>query len=422
MTQQIRTLHKKILHQLPYWIAACLTALIAVAYAKIFALCEEWALSREANVTLWLAPLGILISFLVGYFVCKEATGSGIPQILAAAEISDEQSLIVKKLLSLRMIITKVIGSCFCVLGGGSTGREGPTLQISAAVFYQLNRFWPKKLSTPSQSLMIISGGAAGLAAAFNTPLGGVVFAIEEIAKTHISFIRTSVFQAVIISGIISQAVMGNYLYIGKSSFDTSTVGLILYTVLFSVVIGIIGALFAESLYRIGRWRKRTTFSKQLILTLVSLMAFSGIFYFCGSSTLGAGKVVMQNILKGDINPDLSVQMWIGRLFGNFFTYIAGVVGGIFAPSLASGATLAYWLTNLLHTGSMHVLVLVGMVAFLTGVTRTPFTSFILVFEMTSSHEIILYLMLAGFVASLAARIVNQMSFYEQVAHDIKAS
>lgn len=421
-SQQFRQLHKKFFNQLPYWIAACLTGLVAVAYAKIFAICEEWALAQQSDVTLWVAPLGIFISFLLGYLICKEAIGSGIPQILAAAEITDEKSPILKKLLSFRMMLIKIVGSCFCVVGGGSTGREGPTLQISAAIFYQLNRLWPKKLSTPSQSLMIISGGAAGLAAAFNTPLGGVVFAIEEIAKTHISFVRTSVFQAVIIAGIISQAIMGNYLYLGKSTFDTTSTGLILYTILFSIIIGVIGALFAESLYRIGRWRKRAKFSKQLALTLISIFAFVAIFYFCGSSTLGAGKTVMQKILQGEASPDSSVQMWIGRLFGNFFTYIAGVVGGIFAPSLASGATLAYWFTNLLHTGSVHVLVLVGMVAFLTGVTRTPFTSFILVFEMTSSHEIILYLMLAGFIASLAARVVNHMSFYEQVAHDIKSS
>ncbi|AZZ36754.1 chloride channel protein [Bdellovibrio sp. qaytius] len=418
----IQILQKKFLQQLPFWLAAGLTALLAVGYAKIFALCEEWALTRDVTTTYWAAPLGIIISFLIGYFISKESIGSGIPQILASAELAEKQNPILKKILSLKMIVVKIIGSCICVIGGGSTGREGPTLQISAAIFYQLNRFWPKKLSRPPDNLMVIAGGAAGLAAAFNTPLGGVVFAIEEISKTHISHIRTTVFQAVIIAGVISQMVMGNYLYIGKSTLDTSAAGLMLYTVLFSIIIGLTGAAFAESLYRIGRWRKNTTFTKQFVLTLFSAAAFVGIFYFCGAGTLGAGKGVMQKILQGESTSAFSSELWVGRLFGNFFTYIAGVIGGIFAPALASGATLAQWLTGLLNTGSSHVLILVGMVAFLTGVTRTPFTSFILVFEMTSSHEVILYLMLAGLISNVVAKLVNHESFYEQVAHDIKGT
>ncbi len=420
-TAQFKTLHKKFLLQLPFWLAAGITALLAVGYAKVFAHAEEWALNQSTTTILWAAPLGIILSFLLGHFFSKEAIGSGIPQIIASAELAEKQSPLLRKILSFRMMVVKMIGSCICVLGGGSTGREGPTLHISAAVFYQLNRFWPKKLSKPAENLMIIAGGSAGLAAAFNTPLGGVVFAIEEISKTHISFVRTTVFQAVIISGIISQMIMGNYLYLGKSTLDVSDPGIILNTIFFAAVIGLAGALFAESLYRIGRWRKKKSFSWQFSLTLFAAFAFAALFYFCGTPTLGAGKGVMQTLLQGN-SVNVGFDLPLARVGGNFLTYIAGVVGGIFAPSLASGATLAQWMAQVSHIGSgMHVLILVGMVAFLTGVTRTPFTSFVLVLEMTSSHDVILYLMLSSFVASLVSRFVNPESFYEQVAHDIKS-
>lgn len=416
---QFKTLHKKFLLQFPFWLAAGITALVAVFYAKIFARCEDWALHQNTTTILWAAPTGIILSFLLGYFFSKEAIGSGIPQIIASAELAEKKSPLLDKLLSFRMMIVKFVGSCLCVLGGGSTGREGPTLQISAAIFYQLNRFWPKKLSQPPENLMVIAGGSAGLAAAFNTPLGGVVFAIEEISKTHISFIRTTVFQAVIISGIISQMIMGNYLYLGKSTLDVADPNIILNTILFSAIIGLAGALFAEVLFRIGRWRKSKNFAWQFGLTIFAALAFSALYYVCGTPTLGAGKGVMQTLLLGN-SVNTGIELPLARVGGNFLTYVAGVVGGIFAPSLASGATLAGWIGEITHVGSMHVLILVGMTAFLTGVTRTPFTSFVLVLEMTSSHEVILYLMLSSFVASLVSRVVNQDSFYEQVAHGIK--
>ncbi len=96
----------------------------------------------------------------------------------------------------------------------------------------------------------------------------------------------------------------------------------------------------------------------------------------------------------------------LARMFGNFFTYVGGVIGGVFAPALAIGATIAQYLSQLFGFANVKLMVMVGMVAFLTGITRTPFTSFVLVLEMTNSHEIILYLMLSSIVSNVAARVL----------------
>lgn len=415
----IEKVYSKLFLNLPFWIGASLAALVAVVYAKIFAICEDWALAHSADkIILFTAPLAIIISFLLGYFFSKESLGSGIPQIIAAVETKDDANPLLGKLFSFKMLFIKVLGSCVCVFGGGSTGREGPTLQISAGIFFQLSKWWPKSLPKPPQNLMILAGGAGGLAAAFNTPLGGVVFAIEELSKTHINLVRTSLFQAVIIAGLISQVLLGNYLYLGHQTLDSTFTWIFLQTILIAAVIGITAAFFAESLYRIGRWRKNKNFQIQLLMTILCGCLFGLTIWICGPATVGGGKRFMTDILA---NPTSEGSLLIpaSRLFGNFFTYIGGVIGGVFAPALASGAAIAQFMTYELSLQAPRVMTLVGMVAFLTGITRTPFTSFVLVLEMSDSHEIILYLMLSSFVASLVARLVNTKSFYEQAAHDI---
>lgn len=423
LTQHARLneLQNHFLFNLPFWIAATITALLAVIYAKLFAWSEDWALSQADGYVIFLtAPAGILLSFLIGHFFSKEALGSGIPQIIASvAETSDEKrNGLNRRIFSLRMIATKIIGSCLCVLGGGSTGREGPTLQISAAIFYQVSKFWPKSLPMPQTKLMVLAGGAGGLAAAFNTPLGGVVFAIEELSKTHISMIRTSIFQAVIICGIVAQMFMGNYLYLGNAQLSQDLSGVLMHTLWMSFVIGLTGAIFAQSLYKIGRWRARFSFGRQLAMTLLCGAAFSLLIYVCGTSAIGGGKHFLADALH---HPEQgNVLFPVARILGNFLTYISGVIGGIFAPALASGAAMAQYMSHELALGAPRAMMLVGMVAFLTGVTRTPFTSFVLVLEMSDSHEFILYLMLSAFVASIAGYLVNPKSFYEQVAHNIR--
>jgi Chloride channel protein EriC len=418
--ERVSRARHKILFNLPFWIGAGLIALVSVGYNKLFAICEEFALRHAHDgLLLWTAPLALLASFLIGHFFSKEAIGSGIPQVIVSVELAERKSSYLEKLLSIPMLLAKIAGSCICVLGGGITGREGPTLQVSAAIFYQLNRIWPKSLARPQLPAFILAGGAAGLASAFNTPLGGVVFAIEELAKTHISLIRTAIFQAVIIAGILAQIFLGNYLYIGETHFGQFPFATFVQTILIAAIVGAISSVFSEGLYRITKWRAKQNLTLKIVMTLLCGVALSGVYYFCGSETAGAGKTIMQQLLDPNTVAVPDFLLPIARILGNFFTYIGGVIGGVFAPSLASGAALGQQLSLLFGFESVRLMVLVGMVAFLTGLTRTPFTSFVLVLEMSSSHEVILYLMLSSIVANLAAKLCFKDSFYEQAAHDI---
>lgn len=410
---------EKILINLPYWIAAGLVAVVSILYNQLFKICEEWALSNASNsILLVTAPLAVLGSFLIGHFFSKEAIGSGIPQVIAAQELAAHRNPFIDKVLSLPMLISKIAGSCLCALGGGVTGREGPTLQISAAIFYQLSKYWPKKLPKPQLPSMILAGGAAGLASAFNTPLGGVVFAIEEMAKEHISLVRTTVFQAVIIAGILAQLFLGNYLYLGAPSFGSFPTSSLYHTLLIATIVGIAGSAFAEGLFQVTSWRSKKSLTFKICFTILAGLLLSLTIYVCGPSTIGAGKTVMVDIINHADQP-VSPLLFFSRFLGNFFTYIGGVIGGVFAPALSIGATLAQLINQFMGFADTKLMILVGMVAFLTGITRTPFTSFVLVLEMTDSHEIILYLMLSSIIANVVARVVSIKSFYEKAAENL---
>lgn len=422
---RILSAREKILLNLPFWLAAGLAAVVSVFYNKLFKLCEDWALSHASTSTiLWTAPLAVTGSFLIGYFFSREAIGSGIPQVIATVEASSPahtNETLLNRFLSMPTTLVKIVGSCLCILGGGVTGREGPTLQVSAGIFYQFSKYWPKRFSKPQLQAMILAGGAAGLASAFNTPLGGVVFAIEELSKSHIRNIRTAVFQSVIIAGILAQLFLGNYLYLGDAKFGSFPVEVLLQTVLVAAVVGVVGSAFADALYRITKWRGQKSFQVKLGMTVICGLLLSLTIWALGPVTVGAGKTFMSNILQ---NPDVTTTPLVplARIFGNFFTYIGGVIGGVFAPALASGAALGQWMAQLLGFASTKLMILIGMVAFLTGITRTPFTSFILVLEMSNSHEVILYLMLASLVANVSARGIGEKGFYEKAAHDIITS
>lgn len=402
----------------PFWIAAAITAVVSVIYAKVFGWSEELAF-QWVDVNPWFAviitPTAMWLSMALAHFLSPYSSGSGIPQLLAAVEISREPHPLLKPLLSLRVVALKFLGSCVCVMGGGVTGREGPMLQVSAVVFKWVHDVWPERLGKPNLQSMILAGGAAGLASAFNTPLGGIIFAIEELGKVHISHIRTYIFHSVIIAGLIAQAVSGNYLYFGKNEISMALVGELLPFALACLLIGILGALFGWLVVQVLDWRVRLKTSTRFLMTIICGLGVAALTVMFQRAAVGGGRSLIVEILSSQ--QDTSWSLGFVRFFANFLTYVGGVIGGIFAPALATGAAFGSWLSTLFSSSSSELWALGGMVAFLTGVTRTPFTSMILVLEMSDSHNVIVYLMAAAILAQASAKMVDATSFYEHMAH-----
>ena len=407
------------LRAIPFWIAALLTGLVAVGYERLFHSCEDIGQQIIREHPLWvfgLTPLAFVVSLWLVERFAPAARGSGIPHLMAAVEIPPAQKGLIHKLLSLRIAFIKILSSLMMLLGGGVIGREGPTLQISGSIFQwvysKLPDFWPRV----SQRVMLITGGAAGLAAAFNTPLGGIVFAVEELTRTHITHFRTSVLAAVIITGMAAQTLLGPYLYLGFPKIGNPGLNHMPWVILFSGVAGILGAWVALVIQRIGRWKRLRWTSRRKYWGALALgLAFAGILYVFGADAAGTGKPLVNRLL---FEPEVQMKWDIlpVRMAGMILSYSVGSAGGVFATSLSTGAVLGEVLLQILVLDdlSRNLLILSCMIGFLTGVTRSPFTAAILVLEMTDRHSAIFYFLLAGIAASSAALLVDKSSFYEQ--------
>lgn len=412
-------LKENLLQAVPFWIGSIITGIIAVLYAQIFAFGEH-TLNKILDWHLWMifiiAPVGFVLSWWLVKKYAPYAKGSGIPQVMAAVDFANpKDNHLIYKLLSLRIIIIKILSSFVLVSSGGAIGREGPTIQIAGSIFRKVYEYLPEWWPKISKKNMILTGAAAGLSAAFNTPLGGIVFAVEELSKTHINYFKTALFTAVIIAGLTAQSFAGSYLYLGYPKTGGVTLWIMFPIIFVSGISGILSSQLSVAMLKINRLKKKlkTDLSNIIFLIICGLIVAS-IAYFINRDILGSGKDIIERVLFTD-NKTEAWYVPILRMLGPALAFTSGGAGGIFAPALSTGATIGSVFAGVMNLtdNETNVLVLAGMVAFLTGITRAPFTSAILVLEMTDRHSLIFHLMLAGMMSSIFSVLVSRHSLYE---------
>jgi H+/Cl- antiporter ClcA len=418
-----------LLQAIPFWIASLLTGLLAVLYAKLFAYAEygtSYIIRHYAWLLFIVTPLCFIVAWWVVVKFAPYARGSGIPQVMASIELAtprDDHK--VNKLLSIRIVIVKMFSSLVMVFGGGVIGREGPTIQIAGSVFRKVNQWLPKWWPKISKRNMIMTGAAAGLAAAFNTPLGGIVFAVEELTKTHISYFKTALFTAIIIAGLTAQALLGPYLYLGYPVVDKASSYIFFGVIAVAILAGLAGSITSKIILALLRWKSKFRLTYQHVLyVVVCALIIAAIAYFFDTRILGSGKELMTHAL---FTTDKYSSWYVPglRMGGSVLSFTTGSAGGVFAPSLSAGASIGSVISGWMHLSETdaNLLILSGMVGFLTGITRTPFTAAILVLEMTDRHNVILHLMLAGMTANLVSYLVDRHSLYDhlkyQYIHDV---
>ncbi len=420
---------QNLLQAIPFWIASLLTGLIAVFYSRIFAFLEGKTfsiISHDKWLIFILSPVCFFLAWWVVVKFAPYARGSGIPQVMAAIELANPRyNKKVEKLLSIKIFFVKMFSSFIMILGGGAIGREGPTIQLAGTVFRKVNEWLPDWWPKISKRNMIMTGAAAGLAAAFNTPLGGIVFAVEELTKTHISYFKTALFTAVIIAGLTAQGLLGPYLYLGYPDVTGLSISIFFALMLVGAIAGLLGALMSKAVLMLLKWKSTFKFRHQHALYVVACaLIIAAVAFFIDDRILGSGKEIMITTL---FSTEKNVHWYTAlfRIVGTVLSFTTGAAGGIFAPSLGAGAgvgsLIAGWLEA--STTNTNLLILCGMVGFLTGVTRTPFTSAILVLEMTDRHNVIFHLMIAGMIASIVSMVVDKHSLYDhlkvQCMHDL---
>lgn len=413
-------LKHNLLQAIPFWIGSVITGFFAVMYAQVFAWGEHlmnFIFNWHAWMIFIIAPIGFVLSWWLVKEFAPNAKGSGIPQVMAAVELANpKEHRKIRNLLSIKIIFFKILSSVILVIGGGAVGREGPTIQIAGSVFRKVNEYLPEWWPKISKKNMIMTGAAAGLAAAFNTPLGGIVFAVEELSKTHINYFKTALFTAVIIAGLTAQTLAGSYLYLGYPKTNDVSLMVMFPIILVAATAGIMASQLSVIMLKINSWKKNKlkTDKANVVFLIICALIIASIAYFINREVLGSGKEIMERVL---FTKDKHEEWYVPilRMLGPALSFTSGGAGGIFAPALTAGASIGSVISGAIHLtpNETNVVVLAGMVAFLTGITRAPFTSAIIVLEMTDRHSLIFHLMLAGMVSSIASILVSRHSLYD---------
>lgn len=335
------------------------------------------------------------------------AEGSGIPQAIAEIQVDRQRPAGWRPLLSLRIAFGKIALGTAALFAGFSMGREGPSVQIGAAVMNSLHGHLPRRFAIQRRHL-IAAGGAAGIAAAFNTPLAGIMFAIEELNRGLEQRMSGLLIVAIVLAGIVSQALLGDTTYFGWVSYSGLKSHLQLFWVLLiAVACGLAGGAFARLMllataqngpfFSAFRARRPVWYAAAcgLVIALIGLL---GDYH-----SFGTGYVEARDLFENDAQ--LPWHFGLDKFFATLVSYASGVPGGIFAPSLAIGAGLGSNIAALLgeqiSTGTVLVLCTAG---FLAAVTQAPITAFVIVMEMVSGYGIILDLMIVALLASAVSR------------------
>jgi H+/Cl- antiporter ClcA len=406
---------------LPFLLSSLITGAVAFGYYKAFRYAEELSFSIYEQNRLYIFLI-TPISFLLSWWLVKRyapySRGSGIPQVMGAIEVSGrKKNYIIKNFVSLRIIIVKILSSIIKVFGGGVLGREGPTIQISSSIFVVIHKMLPSWWPHVSQKNILIAGAASGLAAAFNTPLGGIIFAIEELSKFHVKHYQFSLFIGVIIAGLTAQGLGGSYLYLGYPKL-TSEGWSVLYAILITALLsGYLGSKTGVIMLKImDLFSLAKSNTAQIGVVLLSAFLVAIPIYYFGTNVMGSGKELMESLLFND-NKQLEWYIPFVRISNLITSFSFGGSGGVFAPSLSSGAAIGAIVSQYFDIvgTKANLIILVGMTSFLTGMTRAPFTSAIIVFEMTDRHSVIFFLLFAAIIANMIATFVDKQSFYDRL-------
>ncbi len=401
-----------------YLTAAALTGIACVLFMRAFEFVYLHRLDAERiGPWVWLTtPVLFIIAIELIRRVAPAADGAGIPQVIFASKsLSDPNFKQLGPLVSFRTMSVKIAALLIGLWAGASTGREGPTVHIAACLFFGtallLHRLFRLQFNMSSS---VVSGGAAGLAAAFNTPLAGVTFAIEELTSEHFGSMKDTVLIAIIVAGIAAKTLTGEYIYFGRLH-DAVSVSVVMMIGV-GAVGGLGGMLFSTLLIE-GRRRVLAVQKNGLRYLLIALLA-AGVLCVAAVSgmkgIMGPGNIAAQGFLRGHAETAPGAFA-VFKMAATLFTYWSGIAGGIFAPCLSMGSALGAWVATW-SNGPIGACALMGMAAFLSGAIQAPITSFVIIFEMTNQHQMILPIMLASWIGYMVARLFRAKHLYQTLA------
>ncbi|TDR81440.1 chloride channel protein [Paludibacterium purpuratum] len=403
----------------PIWLAAVLigcTAFVFSTGSNWAHILFEAAYAHSPYWSLLITPCGLGLSvFLLNRYFAG-AVGGGIPQAIAA--LHPGTLVLRERLLTLKAALGQVLLTLIGISSGATFGYEGPIVQVGAAIKYSLNRGAAIKNEGTSRSL-ILAGAAASVAAAFNAPLAGIVFAIEEMSHAFDQRATSTILLSVIIAGLTAMSLEGNYNYFGITSVTLDLRHGWIAMPVCGIAGGLIGGLTARIMLKLSanlpgpfhRLRQQNP----ILFAIACGIAIAAIGIMAGGITFGTGywrarEIILQG---GDGLEAYGPLKWLTMLI----SFISGAPGGTLAPSLAVGAGIGLNLASLMPDLPQTAIILLGMVAFFSGMTRAPMTGFVIVMEMSDSSSMIIPLMASALIAANLSRLISRKALYGELGY-----
>ena len=360
----------------------------------------------------WIAIL-MIIAVIVAKLIKFEPmiSGSGIPQI--EGEMTGKLNQTWYKVLP-----TKFIGGFLCLLSGLSLGREGPSIQLGAMSGKGISKLL--SLGKTDEKYMLTCGASAGLAAAFNAPLAGVLFSLEEIHKNFSVSVLISVMTASVTSDYLSSSILGNdpvFNFSITQDLPMKYYGLIL---VLGIILGFFGAFYNWFTLKMQSLYQECKFLNQTTRVMIPFF-IAGILAFTVPVLLGSGGNLIKMIITTKLGITVAVLILIGKFIYSGVSFGSGAPGGIFFPMLVlggfTGGIFAMICINIFGFPAEYLnnFVLLAMAGFFTAIVRAPLTGIILIFEMTGSLSQLTSLLLISVSAYIVATLLKCEPIYESL-------
>jgi len=392
------------------WGAAAAVGVAAVLFAGLADAAQN-VLRRLLEQSRWwpwlLAPLGFFVIAWVTQRYFRGAEGSGIPQtIFALRPDAGERA---EAFLKPKVVIGRVLLAALGLLCGGSIGREGPTVHVGAVIVHSIARWMPHGRIEAQRRALVLAGGAAGVAAAFNTPLAGIVFAIEELSRSFEERASGTTLTAVILAGVVAIALVGDYSYFGQPIVPSQLRALSPAIIALAAACGLAGGLVSRltlaSAQRLPGVLGRLRSKRPALFAGLCGLAVAAIGTACGDLSYGTGYAEARSILESQAH-----LPWFyapARAAATLLSYLSGIPAGLLAPSLSVGAGLGQLIADGLGQPSAVPFAILGMCGYLAGVTQAPLTSLVIVMEMTAQHAMVLPLMVSAALAAAVSKLIT---------------
>jgi H+/Cl- antiporter ClcA len=363
------------------------------------------------RLPLWLLTLTAL-SLSVYFLIKKEPMikGSGIPQV---------EGILLRRLHMnwWRIIINKFCGGLLALGAGLSMGREGPSIQLGAAIGQGMGKI----LKRPNlETKYLITGGAsAGLAAAFNAPLAGVIFALEEVHKNFSPLILLTAMSSALTADLVAKNFFGMRPALGFHHLTAIPLHHYLFLVILGIVVGVLGSVFNWTLLKtqdLYSALKVPNYVKMLIPFAVA--GIIGIFF---PQVLGGGHGLIISLTNNESLLRITIVLLTLKFVLTMVSYGSGAPGGIFLPMLAIGALIGSIYGNLIASVSninpvfINNFIVLAMAGYFTAVVRSPITGCILISEMTGSLNHLLSLAIVSIIAFIVAELLGSKPIYESL-------